>query len=308
MTSIIKRTNKDGATSDVSITYNAPKEVYNFPIENIKNIAEDSGFTNIEYENETILQQSISQQIFEGDYFNCAYSIGGGIETYTLSQQSSKTLRIPQFTDKSFSVKFISPISNTLNTIKIAINGWNGGTSVECLNYENNATFEVGYLKINKVCEAIYNPNTNKFIIYNVSYSNASETIKGILQIATQSQVNTGTNDTNAITPLKLATLLNNFGYITSYTTNNANGSQNEINFSNGLKIKSCFGTIPGAGGYTWTFTNAFPNKVLCLLATPGNFLVPQPVCANSHTTSYVVWDFESGAYSRDFWGFAIGY
>lgn len=48
---------------------------------------------------------------------------------------------------------------------------------------------------------------------------NATETDRGIIQIATQSEVNTGTDDTKAVTPLKLATRIN--GMTKSYSANN---------------------------------------------------------------------------------------
>ena len=48
---------------------------------------------------------------------------------------------------------------------------------------------------------------------------NATETDRGIIQIATQSEVNTGTDDTKAITPLKLATRIN--GMAKTYSANN---------------------------------------------------------------------------------------
>lgn len=48
---------------------------------------------------------------------------------------------------------------------------------------------------------------------------NATETDRGIIQIATQSEVNTGTDDTKAITPLKLASRIN--GMAKTYSANN---------------------------------------------------------------------------------------
>lgn len=50
--------------------------------------------------------------------------------------------------------------------------------------------------------------------------SNATESTAGIIQIATQSEINTGTNDTKAVTPLKLATLVS--GMVKQYSTNNS--------------------------------------------------------------------------------------
>ena len=49
--------------------------------------------------------------------------------------------------------------------------------------------------------------------------TNATETDRGIIQIATQSEVNTGTDNTKAVTPLKLASRIN--GMAKTYSTNN---------------------------------------------------------------------------------------
>lgn len=43
-----------------------------------------------------------------------------------------------------------------------------------------------------------------------VSRNQATETVLGLVEIATQTETNTGTNDTTAVTPLKLKTLLDN--------------------------------------------------------------------------------------------------
>lgn len=48
---------------------------------------------------------------------------------------------------------------------------------------------------------------------------NATEADRGIIQIATQSETNTGTNDTKAVTPLKLATRIN--GMAKKFSANN---------------------------------------------------------------------------------------
>lgn len=61
-----------------------------------------------------------------------------------------------------------------------------------------------------------------------ITISDASESTKGIIQIATDQEVSSGTNDSKAITPLKLITYLSNFtpgggGFptLTWYTSDN---------------------------------------------------------------------------------------
>jgi len=60
----------------------------------------------------------------------------------------------------------------------------------------------------------------NNWVIMETNRDQATETIKGVAEIATQTEADTGTNDTNIITPLKLATYLSNAN-ISSITASN---------------------------------------------------------------------------------------
>ena len=60
--------------------------------------------------------------------------------------------------------------------------------------------------------------NTN-WMVAESNRDQATETVKGVLEIATQTEVTTGTNDTNAITPLKLITHLNSTTITRKYAT-----------------------------------------------------------------------------------------
>jgi len=59
----------------------------------------------------------------------------------------------------------------------------------------------------------------------------ATESVMGILKIATQVITDAGTNDTDAVTPLKLVTFLANNGYIKKYAVNldNAEGTVTRV-------------------------------------------------------------------------------
>ena len=48
----------------------------------------------------------------------------------------------------------------------------------------------------------------------------ATETVAGYIAIATQAETNTGTNDTKAVTPLKLKTYVDAQGYVNKYSIN----------------------------------------------------------------------------------------
>lgn len=65
----------------------------------------------------------------------------------------------------------------------------------------------------------------------------SSESVKGIIQLATQSEVNTGTNAVKAVTPLTLQTKLNalSFGTVNKFTQTIGNGSATSIAVTHGL-------------------------------------------------------------------------
>lgn len=45
----------------------------------------------------------------------------------------------------------------------------------------------------------------------------SSETVAGLIELATQAETDAGTDDTRAVTPLKLATYISNLGFSTTY-------------------------------------------------------------------------------------------
>jgi hypothetical protein len=66
-----------------------------------------------------------------------------------------------------------------------------------------------------------------------VNRDQATETVLGLVRLATQAQVNTGTDDTAAVTPLKLKTLLDN--RTGGFAANIGNGSATSYAVSHGL-------------------------------------------------------------------------
>ena len=61
-----------------------------------------------------------------------------------------------------------------------------------------------------------YRWSGSTYVEISASPGAATESAAGIIELATQTEVNTGTDDTRAVTPLKLATLLSNRNYTTS--------------------------------------------------------------------------------------------
>lgn len=96
-------------------------------------------------------------------------------------------------------------------------------------------TPDTGVIYVAKDTNASYRWSGSDMINISNPISAATESTPGIAAIATQSEVNTGTNDTKFVTPLKLATLLN--------------GSVYKITATNDALTQS-------GGTCTWTITN----------------------------------------------------
>lgn len=90
-----------------------------------------------------------------------------------------------------------------------------------------NGTVNGAILKVGDVLIAsIDNPNVNTttdWIILQSNVDQATESVAGIAKIATQAETNTGTNDTNIVTPLKLKTFFDTV--VGGYAANVGNGS-----------------------------------------------------------------------------------
>lgn len=91
----------------------------------------------------------------------------------------------------------------------------------------DGATFNIGDVIIAKM-DAAHTTSAADWIQLEVNRDQATETVLGLLKIATQTQVNTGTDDTAAVTPLKLKTYLD--GRTGGYAANIGDGGS--VNFT----------------------------------------------------------------------------
>lgn len=92
--------------------------------------------------------------------------------------------------------------------------------------------FNVGDVIIAKV-DAASTTLASDWIQLEVNRDQATETALGLLKIATQTQVNAGTDDTSAVTPLKLKTFLD--ANVGGYAANVGNGSATAFTLTHNL-------------------------------------------------------------------------
>jgi hypothetical protein len=95
--------------------------------------------------------------------------------------------------------------------------------------------FNVGDVIIAKVDNAS-TTLASDWIQLEVNRDQATETVLGVIKLATQTQVNTGTDDTTAVTPLKLKTYLDN--NVGGYAANVGNASATSFALTHGLNTR----------------------------------------------------------------------
>ncbi len=92
--------------------------------------------------------------------------------------------------------------------------------------------FNVGDVIIAKI-DSASTSSAADWIQLEVNRDQATESVLGVSRIATQTEVNTGTNDTAYVTPLKLVTYLNNA--VGGYAANVGNASATSFALTHNL-------------------------------------------------------------------------
>lgn len=164
-----KRTrNPNKQALDPNITHASTPEIANIAVENIRNFVLDRGFDasyieDNENDNEKVLSQALSRNIFEGTYLNATFLSSSGTDTYTLTHPSGNTRRITDLTSNVFSVDFVIPSggTNTLTSVAIKITGWNGSVAKPLYYYDKTSTVLASSLAANYAYKITYDPTLN---------------------------------------------------------------------------------------------------------------------------------------------------
>lgn len=119
-----------------------------------------------------------------------------------------------------------------------------------------------------------------------VNFSDATESESGFIEIATQAEVNIGTDHTKAVTPLTLKTLLNTLslggGDMIAFSQTNGDGTQSG---SYGITCSKITGTI-----FDYTFDSAQPDiNYLVLVEDQDASIYNTHEISNKTTTGFRV-------------------
>lgn len=113
--------------------------------------------------------------------------------------------------------------------------------------------FNIGDMIVAKVDNASTTSKAD-WIRLEVNRDQATETVLGLVKIATQTQVNTGTDDTTAVTPLKLKTYLDNA--VGGYAANVGNGSATSFALTHNLGTRDVIVSIYDNSTYEEVMTD----------------------------------------------------
>ena len=141
------------------------------------------------------LVKSVMQYVGSGSF----YIDSGAADAYVLSPITG--FSNPHSLSDGLTVQFIASAVNTgASTVNVA------GLGVKDIVDESGAALTGGEINNAALNTIYYRSGTDDFRLIIPNIPDATETVKGIAEIATQAETDTGTDDTRFITPLKLAT------------------------------------------------------------------------------------------------------
>ncbi len=140
----------------------------------------------------------------------------------------------------SISANHTYPVATPPNIIKKG-DYWYATTAGDIWSNDGSVYVEVGDVMIATIDNANYTDN-NQWIILQVNKDQATESVLGLVRIADQATVNTGTDDKEAITPLKLKTYLD--AAVGGYAQNIGDNSSTSFLITHNLNTYDIIATI----------------------------------------------------------------
>ena len=179
----------------------------------IQNVIEDANIT-LSPLDLFQLSKAISVYASGGDF----YTDSGSVNSYVLTTVGGK--QHPPSYFNGMKIRFIPSLSNTgPATVNV------GALGIKDLVRANGTPLVGNDMQAGVPNSFQYNTASGKFIFNGESLPDASETVKGKIEIATQAETNSGTDDTKAVTTAKLAAYLSLTLPVGSIYTNASNST-----------------------------------------------------------------------------------
>lgn len=249
----------------------------------IQNVIEGLGIT-LSSGDVNQLGKAIAGYVANGAF----YTDSGAANAYVLSVVGSK--QAPTAYTDGMKIRFHAGNNNTgASTVNVASLG------VKNIKTPDGGNPSAGDIPTTRITEAWYDSSAGYFVL---DTSNASTTERGIVELATNAEVQTGTDTVRAVTPAGLAS----FG-----KTLSANGYQK---FPGGLLIQ--WQTVTShTSGTNVSFPITFPTACLAVFttdhATSAATVFNQGVSSSPTTTQVLVY-LDDAAGAPNFFMLSIGY
>lgn len=215
----------------------------------IQNVIEDLGIT-LSGGDLNQLGKAIAGYVANGTF----YTDSGAADAYVLTVIGSK--QRPTAYTNGLEAEFIIGNTNTgSSTINVA-----GLGAVDIA-----GTGAAGTLTTGDIVRLLFNLATGDFDIVNNTgavSANASETVKGIVELATQAETDTGADDLRAITPLKLGNAITT---VKAWANFNGTGT---VAIRSDFNVSSI--TDNGVGNYTPNFGSPLSDTDYCVVVGGG--------------------------------------
>lgn len=217
----------------------------------LQNIIEDTGQTLSGVDLDQ-LGKGIASYVASGDF----YIDSGTANSYVLSGVGSK--QVPPAYVNGMKIRFLPANSNTgASTVNVATLG------VKNLRRVDGTALQANDLQATVPVSFQYDTASGTFLKNGESLPDATETLKGKAEIATQAETDAGTDDARIVTPKKLR-----FGVSMSLSTN---GYIAFPSWLGGIIVQWGETGNLSVGGNTITYNITFPNAVDSLQVTPKN-------------------------------------